>query len=138
MQSAVPVMNGEPQPAKQPPPQMNGDTMPPAVDEKKESPSADGYLQQEGPMHPVHPAMMNGGMPPQQVFVNSAMVHPHHGMVGLETQFQGFGIQDGGHESGYHQSDGDEDAEEGNGEETPVKLFVGQVRYSDMLRCHFL
>jgi hypothetical protein len=103
---------------------MNGDTMPPAVDEKKECPSADGYLQQEAPMHPVPPVVMNGGMPPQQVYVNTAMVH--HGMVGLETQFHALGMNEG-QDDMLH--DG-EDGEEGNGEDEPVKLFVGQVRDS--------
>jgi hypothetical protein len=104
---------------------MNGDTMPAlVVDEKKESPSADGYLQHESPMHQVTPVPMNGGMPPQQVYVNNAMAH--HAMGGLEAQFQSLGmneVQDDGH---YHE--GDEDGMEGNEEDEPVKLFVGQVR----------
>ena len=100
--------------------------MPPAVDEKKESPSADGYIQNEPPIHTVPPVQMNGGMPPQQVYVNTSMVHPH-GMVGLETQFQTLGmneVQDGVH----HGGEGDEHGQEGHGEDEPVKLFVGQVR----------
>jgi hypothetical protein len=131
MQSAVPTIPTDPPPAsKQPPQQMNGDTMPPAVDEKKECPSADGYLQHEAPMHPVPPVVMNGGMPPQQVYVNTAMMH--HGMVGLETQFQALGMNEG-QDGMLHDCEGDEGGEEGNGEDEPVKLFVGQVRDSSAL-----
>jgi hypothetical protein len=126
MQSAAPVatVTSAP-PVKQPPQQMNGEAMPPAVDEKKESPSADGYIQHEPPMQPVPPVAMNGGMPPQQVYVNTAMAH--HDMVGLESQFQSLGmheVQDVSH----HDGEEDEEGAEGNTDEDPVKLFVGQVR----------
>ena len=113
---------------KPPPPvvpsQMNGDAMPPAVDEKKESPSADGYLPETQQMHPDAAVTMNGGMPPQQVYVNTGMVR--HGMPGLETQFQSLGMNDVPDVS-HHDGEGTENDEEGN-EDDPVKLFVGQVR----------
>ena len=136
------------QPAKPPPPQIDGDSMPP--DEKKESPSADGYIPQEGQMHSVPAVAMNGGMPPQQVYVNTAM--GHHGMTGLETQFHALGMNEG-----HDLEDGDiedgMDNDDEDGEEDPVKLFVGQVRLSQVvvtmgevpgscvgivMECHFL
>ena len=98
--------------------------MPPAVDEKKESPSADGYLQHEGQVHTLPPVPMNGGMPPQQVYVNSVMVN--HGMSGLETQFHALGMNEA-QDASHHDGDGDEAT--GLGEEEPVKLFVGQVSF---------
>jgi hypothetical protein len=127
MQSTTaPVPTPSAPPAKQPPQQMNGEAMQyQPVDEKKESPSADGYIQHEAPMHPVPPVVMNGGMPPQQVYVNNAMAHHH--MAGLETQFQSLGmseVQDVSH----HDGEGDDTGEDGNDEDEPVKLFVGQVR----------
>jgi hypothetical protein len=109
--------------------QMNGESMPPptvAIDEKKESPSADGYLH-DPQMHPVAAVAMNGGMPPQQVYVNTAMGH-HHGMAALEQHFQSFGMN-GVHDMGHHDHDCEDDDNDGEDtEDDPVKLFVGQVR----------
>ena len=97
----------------------------PVVDEKKESPSADGYIQHEPTMEPGPNSSMNGGMPPQQVYVHTAISHHHVG--DLDTQFQSLGmneIQDVSNPDG-----GEGDAEgEGNDEDEPLKLFVGQVR----------
>ena len=93
------------------------------VDEKKESPSADGYANGEGvtPMQPMPPMPVNGGMPPQQVYINTAMGYPP--MAALESQFHTMTMNDIHHsappsEAGDKEQDGDQ----------PVKLFVGQVR----------
>eukprot|EP00339_Tiarina_fusa_P022428 CAMPEP_0117031000 /NCGR_PEP_ID=MMETSP0472-20121206/22330_1 /TAXON_ID=693140 ORGANISM="Tiarina fusus, Strain LIS" /NCGR_SAMPLE_ID=MMETSP0472 /ASSEMBLY_ACC=CAM_ASM_000603 /LENGTH=357 /DNA_ID=CAMNT_0004739231 /DNA_START=141 /DNA_END=1210 /DNA_ORIENTATION=- len=110
---------------KQPPQQMKGEAMQhQPVDEKKESPSADGYIQHEAPMHTAPTVVMASGMPPQQVYVTTAVAHHH--MAGLETQFQSLGmheVQDVSH----HDGEGDGTGEDGNDEDEPVKLFVGQV-----------
>jgi hypothetical protein len=121
--STAPVPASSSPTSSQPQQQMKGNAMPPAVDEKKESPSADGYINNnEVQMHPTPPVAVNGGMPPQQVYVNTAMVH--HGMAALESQFHSLGMNEVPPE-GHHDI-------EGNGrdddEEQPVKLFVGQVR----------
>jgi hypothetical protein len=70
---------------------------------------------------------MNGGMPPQQVYVEN-------NMNGLETQFQSLGMGDDG-VKGHDDSQDPEDTEldevndeVGEGEDDPLKLFVGQVR----------
>ena len=102
---------------------MSSDSIPQPVDEKKESPSADGYMQHEAPMHAV-PPMMNG-MPPQQVYVNTAMVH--HGMMGLEAQFHGLGMNETQEVSNRDDSDGNDHTGEGSNDEEPIKLFIGQV-----------
>lgn len=123
MQSAtapVPTPNSEP--ATQP---MKASEMQPSVDEKKDSPSADGYVNNEmAPMQPMPPMPVNGGMPPQQVYVNTAM--GYHGMAALENQFHSLGMND------MHSAAGPPESSEGDGEdyngERPVKLFVGQVR----------
>eukprot|EP00934_Nitzschia_sp_Nitz4_P004564 Nitzschia sp. Nitz4//scaffold2_size372955//85058//86891//NITZ4_000383-RA/size372955-snap-gene-0.69-mRNA-1//-1//CDS//3329546656//4554//frame0 len=122
MQSAAAVPTAVPAPTKQPPAH-HGEAMPAPLDEKKESPSADGYNPHEAMMHPQ--AMMNV-IPPQQVYVNTAMLH--HQMMGLETQFQAMGMNEtpehsnGGDDSEYLDNNGD-----GSNEEDPVKLFIGQV-----------
>ena len=126
MQSTTPTTAPSPQPqaAKPQPPTMNGDAMPtppPAVDEKKESPSADGYIH-EPQMHPVTAVAINGGMPPQQVYVNTAMGH----LPALEQQFQSLGLNESP-DVGQHTAEGPDNDEEDN-EADPVKLFVGQVR----------
>ena len=126
MQAAAPATPSGPPQANPTTQQMKGEAVPPTVDEKKESPSADGYLQHEVPMHPVPPVPMNGGLPPQQVYVNTAMVH--HGMPALETQFQALGMNEV--QDVHHDGDGDEGGEPGNVGVEPVKLFVGQVRKS--------
>jgi hypothetical protein len=134
MQSPTPTTEPvSPPNAAKAPPVMNGDTMPP--DEKKESPSSDGYLVEQPPMHPGMPTMNgNINMPPQQVYVNTAMGnHHHHAMRGLENQFHSLGMAEGGmsvgHDGSHYDMDGEEhDGEEGGGEDDPIKLFVGQVR----------
>lgn len=104
---------------------MNGDAMPGApVDEKKESPSADGYIPHDVPMHGV-PPMMNG-MPPSQVYVHTAMAY--HGMAGLDTQFHALGMSDAHDSSNYEDSEGNDGTGDGSNEDDPVKLFIGQVR----------
>jgi len=123
MQAAAPATPSGPPQANPTTQQMKGEAVPPTVDEKKESPSADGYLQHEVPMHPVPPVPMNGGLPPQQVYVNTAMVH--HGMPALETQFQALGMNEA--QDVHHDGDGDGGGEPGNAGVEPVKLFVGQV-----------
>lgn len=75
---------------------------------------------------------MNGGrMPPQQVYVNGG-VEGHMGpvMAGLETQFQSLGFQPeaGGKPHAGESDTAEEDNDETETEEDPVKLFVGQVR----------
>lgn len=110
---------------------MNGEAMPtppPAVDEKKDSPSADGYMH-ESQMHPVAAVAMNGGMPPQQVYVNTSMGH-HHGIPALEQQFQSLGMNEA-QDVGHHDGEGPDNDEEDT-EDDPVKLFVGQVRTAIM------
>lgn len=97
-----------------------------------------GFIQ-DGPVAPqILPAAentMNGSiqMPPQQVYVQSAMPAPvHHDMAGLESQFQSLGMNattpEGPPQTGENgqAEEGDNDEEES--EENPVKLFVGQVR----------
>ena len=100
----------------------------PVVDEKKESPSADGYIPHESPMHSDPNAVMNGhgGMPPQQVYVNTAMAHHHH-MADLDAQFQSLGMN-GMHDLSNRDGEDDDVEGEGNDEDEPVKLFIGQVR----------
>lgn len=120
---AAPVSaSSAPTNSSQPQQQMKGNDTP-AVDEKKESPSADGYVNNEAPINPIPPVGVNGGMPPQQVYVNNAMVH--HGMPALESQFHALAMNEGP-TVGHHDT-------EGNGreldEDQPVKLFVGQVRF---------
>ena len=72
----------------------------------------------------------NSNMPPQQVYVSSGEV------TGLESQFQNMGIQQGvGAMNGHHhhaegEGEGNEEGEEGD--DDPLKLFVGQV--SDVLK----
>ena len=76
---------------------------------------------------------VNGGMPPQQVYVEN-MTPSNVG--NLEAQFQTLGIQgdDGVTKVHNHQSsEGDTEHDELNdegveGEDDPLKLFVGQVR----------
>jgi len=98
--------------------------MQPSVDEKKDSPSADGYVNGEmAPTQPMPPMPVNGGMPPQQVYVNTAMGYP--GMAALENQFHSMGMSDMHSAGPPESSEGDGENYEG---ERPVKLFVGQVR----------
>lgn len=74
---------------------------------------------------------MNGGMPPQQVYVENNVAN-------LESQFQSLGMGDDGTGKGLDNSqnpEGDTEDEEGlegldeggEGEDDPLKLFVGQV-----------
>jgi hypothetical protein len=102
---------------------MNGDSMPhQPVDEKKESPSADGYIASE--VHSMHgvPQMMSG-MPPSQVYVEMG----YHGMAGFDTQFQALGVGDAHDSSNHESSEGNDASGEGSNEEGTVKLFIGQV-----------
>ena len=74
---------------------------------------------------------MNGGMPPQQVYVETMEHHhvqPPNGVNGLETQFQALGIQPGHDDDNYGEEDTEGNDEGGEGEDDPLKLFVGQVR----------
>lgn len=88
------------------------------------------------PPHPMH-HHINGGLLSQQVYVNHpSMAHP--GMTVLETQFQSLGFrQEEGTASSTEPSStqtnpnvDEEDHEGDDGEDDPVKLFVGQVRSS--------
>lgn len=125
MQASTPAPPAGPSVQQKPPPPMKGDGLPPSVDEKKESPSADGYIQHDASLHQVPTMPMNGGMPPQQVYVNTMT---NHGMTtGLEAQFQAVGIDDV-HNVVQQEDEGDEGGDEGDDEDEPVKLFVGQVR----------
>lgn len=78
--------------------------------------------------------VMNGGLPPQQVYVDTAggMVHP--GMAGLESQFQALGFRQeeasSTEPSSSQTNPTGEDDDDNEGEDDPVKLFVGQVRAS--------
>jgi len=77
---------------------------------------------------------MNGNMPPQQVYVEN-MAQPN--VAGLETQFQALGLQGeegmaNSHDNNHPPPEGDIEHSEGNdeggdGEDDPLKLFVGQV-----------
>lgn len=102
----------------------NGEAMPQALDEKKESPSADGYIQHEAPMHGI-PTLMNG-MPPSQVYVDTTM--GYHPMAAMESQFHGLGINDAHDSTNLEDSEGNDATGEGSNDEDPVKLFIGQVR----------
>ena len=92
----------------------------------------DGTTQVPPQMH----TNMNGGMPPQQVYVEN--IAPSN-VAGLETQFQALGIQseDGAtkdNDNNHQNPEGDTEHGEGNdeggeGEDDPLKLFVGQVRF---------
>ena len=110
---------------------MNGDSMPhQPVDEKKESPSADGYIASEVPsMHGV-PQMMNG-MPPSQVYVDMG----YHGIGGFETQFQALAVHDVHDSSNHESSEGNDASGEGSNEEGTVKLFIGQVSRERLETC---
>lgn len=104
---------------------MNGEAMPQPVDEKKESPSADGYIPHEIPIHGQGiPPMMNG-MPPSQVYVDTTM--GYRGMNVIESQFQVLGISDAHDTNNFEDSEGNDATGEGSNEDDPVKLFIGQV-----------
>eukprot|EP00980_Cylindrotheca_fusiformis_P001547 scaffold350_cov133-Cylindrotheca_fusiformis.AAC.18 len=108
--------------SSQPQQQIKGNDMPLPLDEKKESPSADGYINSEVPMNSNAPFSVNGGMPPQQVYVNTTMIH--HGMPALESQFHSLGMNEAAIMGHHHESEGNSGE---NDEEQPIKLFVGQV-----------
>jgi len=102
---------------------INGDSMPhQPVDEKKESPSADGYNPSELPSMHGTPQMMNC-IPPSQVYVDMA----YRGMSGFDSQFQALGVHDAHDSSNHESSDGNDASGEGSNEEDTVKLFIGQV-----------
>jgi hypothetical protein len=87
--------------------------------------------QQQQPQ--MHSTMNGSRMPPQQVYVNGGVVESSHMgpvMAGLETQFQSLGFQPeaGGKPHAGESDTAEEDNDETETEEDPVKLFVGQVR----------
>jgi len=92
-----------------------------------------------GGIVPTHTNVMNG-LPPQQVFVNPTMVPmpvDNNNISVLDTQFQALGIQtteEGGSSNIVGQSSGNPEEDIDNiedndeeGEDDPLKLFVGQV-----------
>ncbi len=101
----------------------NVEGMPQPVDEKKESPSADGYNTHEVPIHGM-PSILNG-MPPSQVYVDTTM--GYHEITGIESQFHGFGISDAHDSTNLEDSEGNDATGEGSNDDDPVKLFIGQV-----------
>lgn len=119
---------------KTPPPTANGELS------HEEDPAADNFVHDASTQVP--PQMhtnMNGGMPPQQVYVENNIGQPPNTMAGLETQFQTLGMQqqDEGasndHDNNHSPPEGSVEHDEGNdeggeGEDDPLKLFVGQVR----------
>ena len=96
------------------------------LDEKKESPSADGFHSHEIPADQINGPSVEG-MPPQQVYVNTTMVQG--GLVGLDGQFQSLGINEN-RSSGEVLGDG---VDTRSDLEAPLKLFVGQVSLSRIL-----
>jgi hypothetical protein len=102
------------------------------------------HEQQQQPQ--MHNSTMNGEcssrMPPQQVYVNGDMDEGHNShvmmgpdMTGIETQFQSLGFQPEAGGKPHHAGESDtaeEDNDETETEEDPVKLFVGQVRNMQM------
>jgi hypothetical protein len=121
------------------------------AEQKQAGGGESSYTSQDSPEQPVdnqqlqQPQMyennntMNGGrMPPQQVYVNggSGVQESHHMMgpvmTGIETQFQSLGFQPeaGGKPHAGESDTAEEDNDETETEEDPVKLFVGQVRMS--------
>lgn len=85
------------------------------------------------------PEVINGtnSLPPQQVYVNAPPeATMPNGITGLESQLMGLhmapGVADEGAENGEG-GDENNDGQEGDPEVEPVKLFVGQVRYSTLL-----
>lgn len=101
----------------------NGEAMPQPLDEKKESPSADGYIPHEVPMHGI-PTIMNG-MPPSQVYVDTTI--GYHPMAAMESQFHALGMSDAHDSTNLEDSEGNDATGEGSNDEDPVKLFIGQV-----------
>lgn len=117
---------------QKPSPPTNGDLP------HEEDPAADNFVHDASTQVP--PQMhtnMNGGMPPQQVYVETM---GQNNVAGLDTQFQALGIQ--GEEGivithdNNQLTEGDVEHDEGNdegndeggdGEDDPLKLFVGQV-----------
>ena len=93
------------------------------VDEKKESPSAEGYTPHDAAML-ASPHLMNG-LPPSQVYVDTT--RGYHGMMGIETHFQSLGMHDANDSSNHEDSEGNDGTGEGSNEEDAVKLFIGQV-----------
>jgi hypothetical protein len=90
---------------------------------------------------------MNGGLPPpRQVYVSEVvggMTHP--GMKSLENQFQSLGLQQeqvmGAEYPGNTNQNGEDlgsEDIEGEHEEDPVKLFVGQVSISFVIEFPFM
>lgn len=76
----------------------------------------------------IHSADAENGtsMPPQQVYVGSPAMPPE--MAGLENQFQSMGMDHADHGEDLEDQEGsDEHADDGDNDEDPLKLFVGQV-----------
>jgi len=74
----------------------------------------------------------NGSMPPQQVYVDTSNPNMAPGNIpGLEHQFHSLSFQPGGDGlmvDGGSDNPEDIDDQGGDGEDDPLKLFVGQVR----------
>ncbi|CAB9505389.1 Elav-like family member [Seminavis robusta] len=102
-----------------------------------DDPAADNFVVDSSTK--VAPQMhtnMNGNMPPQQVYVENNNMGPNMGppkVAGLETQFQALGIhgEEGTINNNHEPREGEVEDSEGNdgaeGEDDPLKLFVGQV-----------
>ena len=117
------------------PPVANGEQLP-----HEEDPASDSnFVTDASTQVPPQMHTNGGGMPPQQVYVETTGP-PAPGMPndvsGLETQFQSLGIQQqqpgagGVDNAGHGEGDDDiEDLEDEGGEDDPLKLFVGQVRH---------
>eukprot|EP00536_Pseudo-nitzschia_multiseries_P000899 jgi/Psemu1/179721/e_gw1.11.180.1 len=78
---------------------------------------------------------MAGMVPPQQVYIQQPQQPQHHHQLPLESQFQSMGLgnqdsaggrsDDTNNEGGEHVAN--EEGDENESEEEPIKLFVGQV-----------
>ena len=96
-----------------------------------EDPAADNNFVHDASTQVTPQMHINGNMPPQQVYVETMGHHhvqPPNGVNGLETQFQALGIQPGHDDDNYGEEDTEGNDEGGEGEDDPLKLFVGQVR----------
>lgn len=121
--TTVVVMTDHTQPTA---PLVNGDGV--AVTDGEDSPfQHNGHVHSSKQMN--SPDAQNGipSIPPQQVYVGSPVVPPD--MSGLDNQFQAMGMShvDHGEELEDHEGS-DEHADDGDNDEDPMKLFVGQVR----------
>jgi hypothetical protein len=123
----------------------NGDQTPPEIAESSakeanvNATAAPYYESTTEQYQTMPPHDVNGtGAPPSQVYVSSPPLvgqPPHPAMVGLEAQFQQFSLQHNGEDqlasSGHNDGSDTNNTEDyggDEGEDDPVKLFVGQVR----------